>query len=414
MYSKAKKLGRGRLVLWHVLALFLVFGCGDDDKATGSGDGRISVGDLPEGSGNFIGFSDQAEKRTVCGECHVGIQAAWEKSNHAHAWAGLQESGHAQSFCEGCHAVSEFGNPSEESVAWSATGDERFVDVQCESCHGPGLEHIENPDASMPLARISAGLDLEFGCGECHQGTHHPFVEQWENSAHGQVPAQPIALAVSPSCLKCHEGKAALESTFGERTDFALEDEGQDQPILCITCHDPHGSPYEAQLRAPIDVASTEHLCVECHNRRGTPNLQGSNDHGPHAFQGNLGLGETVGWIPDNFQFDAQRLASSHGSIANPGLCATCHVSKFEITNAETGDFVFNATGHSFEATPCVDGMGIPTEGPCDDSERTYQSCASTGCHATADVARNLTRNTTNRINRLLDQLWEDSNGNAV
>ncbi len=53
----------------------------------------------------FLGYSDQAGKLTVCGNCHVGVQAQWEETAHADAWAGLQDSGHAQDFCEGCHTV---------------------------------------------------------------------------------------------------------------------------------------------------------------------------------------------------------------------------------------------------------------------------------------------------------------------
>jgi len=40
--------------------------------------------------------------------------------------------------------------------------------VQCESCHGPGLPHVQNPDASQPLASILAAQDAAAGCGECH------------------------------------------------------------------------------------------------------------------------------------------------------------------------------------------------------------------------------------------------------
>ena len=55
---------------------------------------------------------------------------------------------------------------------------------------------------------------------------------------------------------------------------------------------------------------------------------------------------------------------------ANPGLCASCHVQAF---NVEDEDGVeFRVTGHSFQATPCVDAAGIPTEGEdCVPEERT-------------------------------------------
>ena len=83
------------------------------------------------------------------------------------AFETLEASGHAQESCEACHTVNGNGNPA-EGGGWLATGDTRYHDVQCESCHGPGETHVSNPDASQPLAFVSVGLELDRGCGECH------------------------------------------------------------------------------------------------------------------------------------------------------------------------------------------------------------------------------------------------------
>ena len=53
-----------------------------------------------------------------------------------------------------------------------------------------------------------AGTEESNGCGQCHRGTHHPFVEQWENSAHGNVTPFP---ADQESCNGCHSGNGALD-----------------------------------------------------------------------------------------------------------------------------------------------------------------------------------------------------------
>lgn len=370
--------------------------------------------DPPSAAESFLGYTDRDVKLTVCGNCHVGMQAGWETTGHADAWESLQASGGSQEFCEGCHSVNERGNPTEGAAGWTATADPRYHDVQCESCHGPGLDHVENPDATQPLASIAAGTDLQAGCGECHSGTHHPFVDQWAQSRHGTVPAQPGALAVSPSCLNCHEGKAALRNTFGERTDFLEQEADTPQPIVCATCHDPHGSPFRSNLRASIEQPSEENLCVRCHSRSGTPSSSGPNFRGPHGFQGNLVLGQDVGWIPDDFQFDPTDLASSHGTEANPRLCATCHVSRFTVTDEETGEFQFESVGHTFEAIPCTDADGVPTGGDCSLANRTFEACTGSGCHSDQTRARNLMQLTRDRINGLLDDLWTDTDGDAV
>ncbi len=122
--------------------------------------------DPPAAAAAFLGYSEQQSKLPVCGNCHVGQNAAWQETAHAGAWETLQASGGSQDFCEGCHTVSENGNLTEDSGGWPATLDVRYQDVQCESCHGPGLEHVTNPDASQPLASLLVGTDLTNGCGE--------------------------------------------------------------------------------------------------------------------------------------------------------------------------------------------------------------------------------------------------------
>ena len=58
--------------------------------------------DPPSAAMSFLGYTDHDTKLTGCGNCHIGPQGQWEETAHASAWAGLQASGSAQSFCEGC------------------------------------------------------------------------------------------------------------------------------------------------------------------------------------------------------------------------------------------------------------------------------------------------------------------------
>jgi predicted CXXCH cytochrome family protein len=368
----------------------------------------------PDATFNFLGYFDADAKLTTCGNCHIGQQGGWEQTGHADAWDGLQSSGGAQVFCEGCHTISELGNAIDEAAGYNLVADEAYEDVQCESCHGPGFDHVQDPDATQPLAPISVATGLTTGCGECHEGAHHPFVEQWEESAHGQTPAWQGSSSTStnPSCMQCHEGKTAMVVKFGEVDDYIEKNDGNPEHIVCVVCHDPHGSPNDANLRAPIDIASTEHLCVTCHSRRGTP----WSSHGPHAAQGLLILGENVGYIPAGFVYDTNSVASTHGSTANTKLCATCHVNFFDVTDAATGDFLLTSVGHTFEAVPCLDAQGLPTTGPCADSERQYVACTGAGCHVGATNAQMAARFGTLRseLEFLLDQLWFDTDDNHI
>lgn len=364
----------------------------------------------PAEAAGFLGYDDADEKLTVCGNCHSGQQGEWRETAHASAWAGLQGSGHAADYCENCHTVNSLGNPFVAAAGWEATQDSRYHDVQCESCHGPGEGHVANPDieSGHPVASLAIG-DLDDlanaqSCAQCHQGNHHPFAEEWARSGHASVVG---FAAAREECQSCHSGQGALAS-WGI-TDTYLEQDSEDPlPIVCGVCHDPHNATNEGQLRLPINTTSIENnLCTQCHNRRTVPDPNSSHGLEPHAPEAALLLGE-AGWFPPNVEINQGEILGTHGSDANQRLCASCHVSSFEVTDSETDDFVFNATGHLFTAVPCVDESGVPNNlGECGYSatERAFQGCSSAGCHGSSESASLALTVAAGRIQALADTL---------
>ena len=391
------------------LSVIAVTGCEEDVIYRD----RVLFEDPPAAAGEFLGFSDVDANETVCGNCHVGQQSEWVLTGHADAWETLENSGHAQEFCEGCHTVSENGNATEGEVGWVATGDERYYDVQCESCHGPGLEHVENPDATQPLASIMADTGLTNGCGECHSGSHHPFVEEWSESGHGSVLSTP---ASRPACRSCHTAQAALVM-FGEYAEYIEKDDtttASQLPIVCAVCHDPHGGEGHAgQTRMPVRNAPAvqEHLCAACHDRRGVPSNTSATGLHPHSPETPLIEG-TAGWWAPGVILNEDTIRGSHGSSANEGLCATCHVTSFSATDSLTGEEVFT-TGHSFSAIPCVGPSGQPLSGEASEncaytvSARNWQGCTGSGCHSDATSARSALVTQSNTIRILAEELHE-------
>ena len=361
--------------------------------------------DPAAGAMGFLGYFDEADGLTACGNCHIGVQSQWETTAHADAWAGLQDSGHSQAFCEGCHTVSELGNTVTEAAGWNVVPEDRYHDVQCESCHGPGLTHVQNPDASQPFAGLDVSLDLTTGCAECHQGTHHPFADEWAQSAHGSVGFA----SGREGCDGCHSGNGALArwGIDANYTEKAAAEAGEPIAITCGVCHDPHGSQNDAQLRFPIDTPDIDrNLCAQCHNRRTVPDPNSSHGLEPHSPEAALLEGD-VGWFPPGLTIDRGQIVATHGSEANPSLCATCHVNAFEITDAETGEFVFNATGHLFAAVPCLDTNGVPTTADCglSEGERTFEGCTAAGCHGSAQAALSALSTATLRLQTLAEEL---------
>ncbi len=355
----------------------------------------------------FLGYvGDPADRKPACANCHATFWGQWRGHGHSTAWDNVV----AES-CWPCHTINERGNSAEGDAGYVLVQDARYQDVQCESCHGSGWDHVNDPRVeTAPLCSIIPDTAATTGCGECHQGTHNPFVEQWSSSAHANV----RGFAGRAPCNECHEGRTALERKFLETSTYIEKNGPDNQPIFCVVCHDAHGSENEAQLRAPIDfsaaegLSSSDHLCIRCHSRRGTP----PSSHGAHAAQGLLLLQEDIGWLPAGFEAPPP---PAHGNPQiNAKLCVSCHVVDVEIEDAITGEFVFHARGHTFEAIPCVDEQGIPdppgTE--CELADRDFRACAE--CHFTDEISRDLFVSLEEDLNDRLDQLWVDTDGDEV
>jgi len=362
-----------------VLAVFstaLIVGCTDETTVFVE---QPIYNEPPTGAGGFLGYSIQDTKKTTCGNCHVGYQEQWVTSGHQNAWKTLQDSGEAQEFCESCHTVGSKGNPV-STGGWAGAKDPRYQDVQCENCHGDGLDHVQNADVNRMFISIAVSSDPSTTCATCHTGTHHPFVEQWEASRHANVNSHTRG---NPSCAPCHSAQGAL-AAWNEGGYRYQEIDGPEEPTVCVVCHNPHGSPNPGNMRFPIDAASRENnMCIKCHHKRAQPDAGG---RGPHSPEGPLVLGEEVGWIP-TWRDPGTAIRGSHGSEKNTRLCASCHVSTRTVTDS-TG-FVFQSVGHLFAAIPCVDDSGIPIpDGDCDVAVKDFTSCLDSGCHADETAAR--------------------------
>jgi hypothetical protein len=299
---------------------------------------------------------------TVCASCHShsSTYAQWAETAHAHAWQTLQESGHPAPYCNRCHTVDTQQIPG--NSGYDDAPIALYVNVQCENCHGTGSDHaaILNPE----LIRVDFSAE---NCGQCHEGTHHPYLSEWKNSPHF-YDAETDHAATNPTCQGCHEGVAAAIRLAGDLSSFygsgsITRPSSQDslQPIVCVTCHDPHADDNHSQLRSVADVylvtangespviseGGSGKLCMQCHHARKAPESQIENgyDHfGPHANpQADMMAGKSAyhGVADPVFQW----ADPSHLHVQNS--CKTCHLNTAEYTSEENPA----VTGHTFLPT---------------------------------------------------------------
>ncbi len=114
-------------------------------------------------------IADHYVGNDVCKGCHVEEVAVYEKTEHAHAWATLEKASKACDLtCVGCH-----------TVGWERAGGfcrlddaERFENVGCESCHGPGRGHAMNPTDRGGWSASFVRDPGEKTCVTCHNPQH--------------------------------------------------------------------------------------------------------------------------------------------------------------------------------------------------------------------------------------------------
>jgi predicted CXXCH cytochrome family protein len=193
--------------------------------------------------------------------------------------------------------------------------------------------------------------------------------------------------------------------------------------ITCAVCHDPHDSTNPGQLRYPLSSNDpSQQLCMKCHNRRTVPLPMDSSravddpagpggTNSPHAPQGAVLLAY-AGYQNLNYLDPAVVAPSSHGQITkNPKLCGGCHLFPFQTTD-DAGNPV-SVTGHLFRPAPCYGPDGLPTDTirTCGytPTERSFKSCAASGCHADEATVAGLLSVTRSRIQGLTAALWVNS-----
>lgn len=112
-----------------------------------------------------------------CQPCHAEIYKHWKKTSHASAMPTLKKDGHDRDpDCVSCHSVGTHATDGYFSEKRTPT----LGAVGCESCHGPGRDHV----ADWKQKTISQSAQT---CTQCHSRQTSPnfdFLTYWNKVKH--------------------------------------------------------------------------------------------------------------------------------------------------------------------------------------------------------------------------------------
>ncbi len=102
----------------------------------------------------------------TCVSCHKPAGYFWKKTIHAQAWKTLVDVGKQADYkCIGCH-VTGYGEIGGTSLGHT----QKLENVQCETCHGPGSEHVAGKGLEEPAAILREAPSPV--CTNCHNEHH--------------------------------------------------------------------------------------------------------------------------------------------------------------------------------------------------------------------------------------------------
>ena len=249
--------------------------------------------------------------------------------------------------CTTCHDTVEgqLASTPHGSAAFAKLGPHG-----CETCHGPGSVHVDDPDvvANQPRVDKMPPDVVNATCQSCHDGRVQFF---WQGSKHQKRglscatchtihhpksdDAQLQRATVAEQCATCHQ---QVRAETWKNSHHPIR-EGK---ITCTDCHNPHGTTSEKLVKAD----TVNDLCYSCHTEKRGPFLW---EHAP-------------------VRESCMNCHTPHGSnhaklqrVAVPYLCQQCHAN----------------TRHP---GTLYDRRNLPTEGPTASNRLIERGCVN--CHA--------------------------------
>lgn len=144
----------------------------------------------------------------------------------------------------------------------------------CESCHGPGQQHMETAEAAKIFSFTKVPHQkANQACLQCHGGqqTHRGRLLGAHDrnslacldchSVHQPSAPHLLTAKTDALCTTCH---LSVKAEFSRPYRHKL----QEKAISCVDCHNPHGGPPPRSLER---VSANEPGCLKCHGDKRGP-----------------------------------------------------------------------------------------------------------------------------------------------
>ena len=203
---------------------------------------------------------------TACQRCHQQEYLQWSATRHAFAFETLlKKERYFDAGCVSCHTTG-LGYPTGFQI-----GDQESTlkGVQCETCHGPGKQHVGNPKKTNIRSGADTGL-----CLECHDTKHSPgFVDvvalHTKDVDHSRAPMnleellesriarmgkptlELFVMSYCPFGVQAEEKIILIVKEFGDKIDFKLRFIAEEKETISLNDITPftslHGYPEVAE-----------------------------------------------------------------------------------------------------------------------------------------------------------------------